>query len=309
MLAPAASCASAASASRLAVPARARSWCPQAGVSKPLGSCSAVVAGLVSFAFGRTCRRAASTARSSRSEVSHDFVAAVHEPDKDYLPIIVQMPDGEQYQIEVRPIDTVAVMKVVLALEMSWDENFVEVLQDGERLEHETVLKDIGLKEGSFFVVEYAEEEANEAIALKNSAPEGHVRITVVADRFSGDLRHTVDVPEDALVKDVKKQVYAHFATKIAILRESLTADDFYLFQLLKSKTDFDGHPRQKFFRDERVHDVMTIKEAGVDGKRELHLMHTKHYKCCEMANEDNFWEDGRSQLEFEMLASDAPLK
>jgi len=248
----------------------------------------ALVAGFLSFVTARK-GRSRNARISSRAAPDLDFVAAIDEPDLNYVPIIVELPDGEQYQIEVRPIDNVGVIKVVLAMEMSWDEDFVEVMQDGNILQHEAVLKDLGLQEGSFFKIEYAEEEANEAKDAKESAPEGYVRITAAVEVLGKVSKHTCDVPEDALTEDVKKQVHAELAKKKVVLREALTADKVYLFQLKGGSMGRDGIVRQKFYRDERCDDDKTIKENGIDGNRELWIISKNLYIQCEYGREDDY--------------------
>jgi len=218
-----------------------------------------------------------------------DFVAAIDEPDRNYVPIVVELPYGEQYQIEVRPVDTVGVIKTVLAMEMTWDEEFVEVMQDGNELPHEAVLKDLGLKDGSFFKIEYAEEEATEAQSAKESAPEGYVRITAAINHLGKVSKHTCDVPEDALTKDVKEQVHAELAKKKVVLREALPAQSFYLFQLLGGTVARDGEIRMTFYRDERCDDDKTIKENEIDGKRELWLINKALYVPCEYQRESDY--------------------
>jgi len=199
-------------------------------------------------------------------------VMATTQPEgENYVPILVKRADGSKIQVEVRPSDTVKVLKAMIAIKIGVSESFQELTASGVKMEDVCLMSEYDIEEGSqYTLTELAEDE--EEVVL-STAKDGEVvkRIYISCDANFGKKikKVTMDVSATDTIKDIKVRAYNELATQIHSLRKK--EPRFFGLFIPKSPVQLEnGNLRYLSRSEERLPESSTTEEAGLKGDEEM---------------------------------------
>jgi len=195
---------------------------------------------------------------------------------ENYVPILIERADGSKIQVEVRPSDTVKVLKAMIAVKIGVAEAFQELAASGMKMEDVCLMSEYEMEEGSVYTLTELKEEEKEEVLRSPDAKEGEVvtRIYVTCDATFGKKikKVAMDVIATDTIKDIKVRAY----NELAISTESLKKKEpryFGLFIPQSPVTTETGNLRYLSRAEERLPETSTTEEVGLKGDEEMLLV------------------------------------
>jgi len=193
---------------------------------------------------------------------------AQEQDPSNYVPILVDIENDKAYQIEVRPMDSARIVKAVLNLELGLSEQLMELSFDGEKLDDDTVLTDIELKEGSKLQLKVLEADEVDEELLDPSEASG-LRIVIKVDGPGKATKLTLDVDPQENVGELKLEAYDQLKDKSPFL-DDVAARHYGLF-ILDGTPTADSRGNLRYLKkSERLNEKQTVEENGIKGGEEI---------------------------------------
>lgn len=256
----------------------------QPGSAGPRSACSGGAVGLAAVlgALAGLGGRSTSRRRSKTRSALRAFTGAFdNSPDEMYIAVFVEVPnDPKPMQVEVRRLDQVKVLKLVLSMETGISEEDQMLYSNGKLMPDEALLREFDVEEGCLITMKSAipvEAKTAEEVAAEEEVPvrvekdgEVWVRVFVVVESPAKKKRLVpIDAPESTLGLDLKIEAYEE-ACRIEKFFGRLVPEDYGLFipddEPLGSGTSF-LRPLKK---SERMNESKTLAEQGIKGGEEM---------------------------------------
>lgn len=195
---------------------------------------------------------------------------------ENYVPILIERADSSKVQVEVRPSDTVKVLKAMIALKIGVSEGLLELAVSGMKMEDVCLMSEYNIEEGSVYTLTELKEEEREEVIRSPAAKEGEVvtRIYVTCDASFGKKTKKVamDVIATDTIKDIKVRAYNELAVNVDSLRKKQPRY-FGLFIPQSPVTTETGNLRYLSRSEERLPETSTTEEVGLKGDEEMLLV------------------------------------
>jgi len=244
-----------------------------AGYQRACHGSAAVAAGVLAAVVHRSSLLQLQSRRRLRK--SAHAVAKTQPEGENYVPILVERADGSKIQVEVRPSDTVKVLKAMIAIKIGVSEAFQELTASGMKMEDVCLMSEYNIEEGSLYTLTELKEDEQEVV-LSPEAKEGEefTRIYVTCDAAFGKKtkKLAMDVSPTDTIKDIKVRAYNELAISIESLRKKQPRY-FGLFIPKSPVQTENGNLRYLSRSEERLAETSTTEEVGLKGDEEMLLV------------------------------------
>lgn len=209
---------------------------------------------------------ARNAARSGRFRQPSSVQRRAKQTDPNsYVPILLEMEDGQAYSVEARPKDTVKTLKCVVNLELGFAEQAIQFSVEDEVLADDATLSTIDLKEGSKLQMKLLEVEED----VETDSPGDGVRLFVKVDSAGKTTKVTLNLDPDETIESVKLEAYEQFREKVPFLCD-FPPSEYGLF-LLDGTPVADSRGNLRWLKkSELLKEQETVAQNGLAGGEEL---------------------------------------
>eukprot|EP00401_Gymnodinium_catenatum_P079807 CAMPEP_0117546522 /NCGR_PEP_ID=MMETSP0784-20121206/46649_1 /TAXON_ID=39447 /ORGANISM="" /LENGTH=329 /DNA_ID=CAMNT_0005343393 /DNA_START=33 /DNA_END=1022 /DNA_ORIENTATION=+ len=246
------------------------------GCSRTLSGMAAVAGG-VAAALTTSALASGVLARSRRAGRSRRRsqpmgVSIPSQQVENYMVILIEKPDGQRFQVEAKPSDSIRTVKVMIQVEIGVAEDQQELALEGCQLSDTMKVSECGINEGTCLNLTITEglsaESSDEDAAAETPVAEGELRVYVSCTNGSSKKqRIMLDIPKEEKGEALKIMAYKHFCDSLEHIK-NLSKDDYGLF-LVKGEWEGPKGPIRVLTRDERVKERLPV-ENGLSGGEEL---------------------------------------
>jgi len=195
-----------------------------------------------------------------------------------YFGIKVEMPDGKMIGVEVRPIDTVAVLRAAIELETDIEKERQTLLLDGSALPLESTISEVGMSENTVVTVEIAKDEDEQKLEDMGPVDDSCIRVAIKTQISGGKWKSVIqDWPREKSVQDVMEETLKKFQM-IDEQMKYYETDAFGLFKLDPELPPLGEMPNPKtggtklrlLMPREELKENMTLEAQNIQNGEEL---------------------------------------